>query len=270
MKYAKLGNTGLDVSRIALDCCALGATQYERGWDPASYHGEVFAIRTLHAALDAGINLFDTRPDIDGGRGEALLGKALAGRQESALLTSRLGRVENEAAIETGVLGTLRRLRAEHLDIIYVDDQVGQEESTLALLARLRERGVVRFLGLAVASLRRANPLADSGVFDVVLMDGELNGDQYMARRVHECADRGMGVGISNPEAAYAPPPLASVLPAELVNGGAFSESALKRLLCDSRFDFLSLDMRWEHEVLTSSRMVADIEPAFIPLALTC
>ena len=56
---------------------------------------------------------------------------------------------------------------------------------------------------------------------------------------------------------------------ASLINGGALSESALKRLLFDSRFDFLSLDMRWEHEIITSSRMVADTEPAFIPLALS-
>ena len=173
MQYVPLGNTGLNVSRLALDCRSLGATQYERGWDPGSYDGEVFAIRTLHAALDAGINLFDTSPAIDGGRGEALLGKALSGRRESALL---------------------RRLRADHLDIVYIDDRLGQGESKLALLARLRERGVVRFIGLAVSSLERADAIIGTGLVDVVTFDGELADDQYMSRRVHDCADRGMGV----------------------------------------------------------------------------
>ena len=53
MRYVRLGRSGLDVSRLGLDCHSLGVAQRERGWDPMSYDGQVFAIRTVHAALDA-------------------------------------------------------------------------------------------------------------------------------------------------------------------------------------------------------------------------
>ena len=54
MRYVRFGNSQLDVSRLGLDCHSLGVVQRERGWDPISYDGQVFAIRTVHAALDAG------------------------------------------------------------------------------------------------------------------------------------------------------------------------------------------------------------------------
>ena len=269
MQYTRIGKSDLAASRLALDCRTLGLVQHDRGWDPGSYDGKVFATRTLHAALDAGINLFDSSPDADGGRGEALIGQALAGRQESALLTTRLGRTGKEAAPESRILATLRRLRADHLDIVYVDDRCGQWLSMLAPLARLRERGVVRFLGLEISNPDHAARLIATDLFDVALFDGNIVRRAETTLRISEAISRGMGVGISNPGAANPLPRMSNRMPDDIFDGSRNHEALLKKLLTKNRFDFVSLDMHWEHEIATSSRMVADTEPAVIPLAMT-
>ena len=269
MQHATFERARLTASRLALDCRTLGIAQHERGWDPASYDGEVFAIRTLHAALDAGINVFDTCPSADGGRGESLLGKALHGRLESALVSTRLGRVEDEALLESRILATLRRLRTDHLDIVYLDDRCGQWLPVLAPLARLRERGVVRFFGLEVFHPGRAARLIASGLFDVALFDGNIAGAAQTSLRISECVSRGMGVGIANPRAIETLPRCADELPDRIIDSSARDRALLTHLFTDTRFDFVSLDLHWEHEVVTLSRLVADATPAAIPLALS-
>ena len=269
MQTTRLGKTQLEVSRLALDCRRLGVSQRARGWDPANYDGEVFAIRTLHAALDAGINLFDSSPAADGGRGEALLGKALTGRRESALLTSELGRVENKDAPESRILATLRRLRADHLDIVYVDDQIGQRDCLLAPLARLRERGVVRFLGLNVSNAERAAILLASGEFDVATFTESQLDDPVTTRLAYECIAKGIGTGVTTPARGQRLPAAAPARPAKLIGDGDPDDNRVVRMLSRSCFDFVSLGLRWEHEVITSSREVAQLAPASVPLAAT-
>ena len=82
MEYRRLGGTDLTVSAIAMGCWALagGAT-----WGPQE---ESRSIETVHAALDAGVNFFDTAEGYGGGDSERVLGRALdkdpARRHESA------------------------------------------------------------------------------------------------------------------------------------------------------------------------------------------
>lgn len=264
MQTTQLGNTTLEVSRLAMDCRGIGTRERDRGWDPLDYDCRVFAIRTIHAALDAGINLFDSSPDADNGRGETLLGKALMGRRENVLLSSKLGCVEDKDALESRILATLRRLRADHLDIVYVDDQLGQRDCLLAPLSRLRERGVVRFLGLEVLDRQRAEPLISSGVFDIATFEEEMIDDPDMLFLVQQCVNNGMGTGIATAFGAGRRRRGHGEAPAEEQPQDA-GASAVERL-STACFDFLSLGLRWEHEVITSSRMVADLKPAFAPL----
>jgi aryl-alcohol dehydrogenase-like predicted oxidoreductase len=70
MEFVKIGRTNMEVSRIALGTWAIG------GW---LWNGsdEKESIDTIHAALDAGINLIDTAPVYGFGRSEEIVGKAL-------------------------------------------------------------------------------------------------------------------------------------------------------------------------------------------------
>ena len=83
MKQRRLGKTGWDVSAVSMGCWAIGGQ-----WGAVS---EQQAIRTVHAALDAGVNLFDTADSYGLGQSETLLGKALADRRDEAYVATKVG-----------------------------------------------------------------------------------------------------------------------------------------------------------------------------------
>ena len=269
MRYIRLGKSNLEVSRLGLDCYALGIAQRDHGWDPFSYDGEVFATRTVHAALDAGINIFETSLDIGGGRAESLLGKALLGKQSSAILASRLSKVAKESTVEASVLVSLRRLRADHLDIVYLSDQLGQQSQPLDELVRLRERGVVAHIGLAVSDPAVSQPLVDTGQFDVAELQCDVSDSDEVSALLDACDKRGMGVSITKPLGSKTLQTLVRRLDTECTGISKVRECCLKYLLSDRRIHLINLGMRWEHEVATNSQLVDDFEPPYLPLALT-
>ena len=83
MKQRRLGKTGWDVSAVSMGCWAIGGQ-----WGAVS---EQQAIRTVHAALDVGVNLFDTADSYGLGQSEILLGKALADRRDEAYVATKVG-----------------------------------------------------------------------------------------------------------------------------------------------------------------------------------
>lgn len=268
MRYVRLGKSDLEVSRLGLDCHALGIAQRERGWDPFSYDGQVFAMRTVHAALEAGINFFDTSPETGRGRAETLLGKALQGRREKVLLASRLYRVEDGGALEESVFATLRRLRADHLDIVYLGDQIGQQQQPLDALTLMQKRGVVRKLGLVVSDPVESLGLVQSGVFDVAEFQCDLSDEDRVSKALDTCHRKGMGVSIIKPLATSAIENLVSALDSEWIGSSKVRECCIKYLLSDRRIHLVNLGMRWEHEVIATSRLVADMDPTELPPAI--
>src|SRR5579863_9102167 len=86
LEYIKIGDTNLISSRIALGTWAIG------GWMWGGTDEEE-SIRTIHAALDQGINLIDTAPIYGYGRSEEIVGEALRqyGRRESVILATKVG-----------------------------------------------------------------------------------------------------------------------------------------------------------------------------------
>ncbi len=267
MRYVRLGKSDLDVSRLGLDGHSLGIAQRERGWDPFSYDGQVFAIRTVHAALDAGINFFDTSSDSGGSRAESLIGKALQGRQESVLLASRIYDVEDGDTIKDRVFATMRRLRADHLDIVYLGDQLGQQQKPLDALNRLRVRGAVRNLGLVVSDPAAALPLIKSGQFDVVEMQCDISDEGASDQALDACHRKGMGVSIIKPLGASTIQNLVSALDSGWSGSNKVRECCLKYLLADTRIHLINLGMRWEHEVITTSQLIKDIDFPWTPPA---
>ena len=122
MRYTRLGKTDLCVSRLGMDCRSFAIPNLARSWNPLSYEGRMFAERTVHAALDAGINFFDTSSEHVGGKGETLLGKALLGRRSDAILASEVAVSKQSATdVERSVLASMRRLRTDYLDVIFFE-----------------------------------------------------------------------------------------------------------------------------------------------------
>ncbi|MEV6128507.1 aldo/keto reductase [Streptomyces violaceusniger] len=130
------------------------------------------SIATLHRALDLGVTLLDTSDFYGAGHNEELLGRALAGRREQAVLATKFG-FANRLGEPTAIRGdaayvrqacdaSLRRLGVDHIDLYYqhrVDPDVPIEE-TVGAMAELVQAGKVRHLGLSEAgadTIRRAH-----------------------------------------------------------------------------------------------------------------
>jgi len=173
MKMLSLGIEGPRISRVGLGC--MGMSDF---YGPAD---ETESIATIHAALDAGINLLDTGDFYGMGHNELLLREALkGGKREGAVLSVKFGAQRDPdgnfigldtrpAAVKTALAYTLKRLGTDHIDIYRparVDPAVPIED-TVGAIADLVKRGYVRHIGLSEAgsdTIRRAytiHPIVD-------------------------------------------------------------------------------------------------------------
>jgi len=172
----KLGKNGPAVSAIGLGLMGMSGVYGQTD--------ENESIATIHAALDAGINLLDTGDFYNMGHNEMLLGRALrqlgsAGR-DKALLSVKFGAMRGPdgswigidtrpAAVKNFLSYSLQRLGVDHVDIYRparLDPKVPIEE-TVGAIAELIQAGYVRYVGLSevgVETIRRAHavhPIAD-------------------------------------------------------------------------------------------------------------
>jgi len=142
-------------SRIALGTWAIGGWMWG-GTD------EKESIRTIHAAVDQGINLIDTAPIYGQGRSEEIVGEALwqHRRRESVILATKVGidwtngRVERNSSrprIMQELNDSLRRLQTDYIDIYQVHwpDPVVPIEETAETLRELHEEGKIRAIGVS-------------------------------------------------------------------------------------------------------------------------
>ena len=164
MERKTLGKSDLKSSRIGLGC--MGMSEFYGSGD------ERESIRTIHRALEMGINFLDTADVYGLGRNEELVGKAISDRRDKAVLATKFGNVRGEDGSWLGVNGkpdyvrtcceaSLRRLGVEVIDLYYqhrVDPNTPIED-TIGAMAELVRQGKVRYLGLseaAPATIRRA------------------------------------------------------------------------------------------------------------------
>jgi aryl-alcohol dehydrogenase-like predicted oxidoreductase len=173
METRTLGSNGLNVSALGLGC--LGMSDLYGPTDDDE------SIATIHAAIDAGINLLDTGDFYGMGMNEMLIRRALReGDRERILLSVKFGGMRDPqgnfigfdtrpVAVKNFVAYSLRRLGTDHIDIYRparVDPAVPIEE-TVGAIAELVEAGHVRQIGLSEAgadTLRRAHavhPITD-------------------------------------------------------------------------------------------------------------
>ncbi|GAA1108924.1 aldo/keto reductase [Nocardiopsis composta] len=164
MKHVSLG--GLDVSRIGLGAMTMSAFYTGAGSDDAE------SVRALHRALDLGVTFIDTAEIYGPFSNEELVGRALKGRRDEAVLATKFGLYSHTrgeegvdsspASVRTAVEGSLRRLGTDRIDLYYqhrVDPDTPIEE-TVGVLAELVREGKVRHIGLSEAgaeTIRRAH-----------------------------------------------------------------------------------------------------------------
>jgi len=153
----RLGENGPEVSAIGLGCMGMSEF-YGSGSEQES-------IATIHHAIERGMTFLDTADMYGVGKNEELVGKAIADRRDSVFLATKFGNVRGPNGEFLGVKGdadyvrsaceaSLRRLGVDVIDLYYqhrVDTNVPIEE-TVGAMARLKEEGKIRFLGLSEAA----------------------------------------------------------------------------------------------------------------------
>jgi aryl-alcohol dehydrogenase-like predicted oxidoreductase len=157
MEYVKLGNTGLDVSRISLGCMTYG--EPDRG-NHAWSLPEQPSRELIKAAIDTGINFFDTANVYSNGSSEEIVGRALrdfANRDDIVLATKvngvmrpgPNGRGLSRKAVMTEIDASLRRLGTDYVDLYQIHrwDPTTPIEETLEALHDVVKAGKARYLG---------------------------------------------------------------------------------------------------------------------------
>ncbi|MFB6155703.1 MAG: aldo/keto reductase [Haloferacaceae archaeon] len=154
MEYTTLGDTGLEVSKICLGCMSFGSSDW-RPWVLDEEEG----LELVERALELGVNFFDTANMYSHGESERILGKALDGRRDEAVVATKTYFQMNEddpnsgglsrKAIEQELENSLDRLGMDTIDLYQIhrwDDDTPIETTMRALDDAVR-RGKVRYLG---------------------------------------------------------------------------------------------------------------------------
>ena len=172
LKTAPLGATGLEITRIGFGAWAIGGGGWEFGWGPQEDDQSVAAI---HRALAQGINWIDTAAAYGFGHSEQIVGRALEGRAErpyvftkGSLLEGPGRRVVHSLRRDSLIReaeASLQRLGVDAIDLyqIHWPDPAADIEEGWAAVAELKERGLVRHIGVSnfdVEQLRRIQQIA--------------------------------------------------------------------------------------------------------------
>src|SRR5829696_2631594 len=157
MEYTKLGNTGMDVSRICLGCMGFGDAER---WIHKWVLDEENSRPIIKKALDLGINFFDTANVYSIGMSEEILGRALkdfANRDEVVIATKVRGRMHegpngrglSRKAILSEIDKSLQRLGTDYVDLYWIHrfDYETPLEETLEALHDVVRAGKARYLG---------------------------------------------------------------------------------------------------------------------------
>ena len=152
----ELGRSGLQVSALGLGCMGMS--------DFYGAHEDEISLRTLYHALEIGVTFWDTSDMYGIGHNETLIGRALAGRRDEAVVATKFGINRTPSGEFLGINGrpeyvrmacdrSLQKLGIDTIDLYFqhrVDRSVPIEE-TVGAMAELVQAGKVRYLGLSEA-----------------------------------------------------------------------------------------------------------------------
>ena len=216
MRYRPLGPSGIEASVVGLGTWAIGGWMWG-GTEPRA------AVETIHAALDAGVNLIDTAPIYGFGLSESLVGQAIRDRRERVVLATKCGLVANPLegepkfnanvqgpdpdghievrvhnhpdSIQHEVEASLRRLRTDYIDLYQThwQEQTTPVEDTMAALLELKDQGKIRAIGVCNASsddirrYRKIGPL-DADQEPSSMLDRDIERTNVPLCREHQLA----------------------------------------------------------------------------------
>ncbi|MEW9613140.1 aldo/keto reductase [Shinella sp. S4-D37] len=178
-----VGRSGVRASAVGLGTWAIGGWMWG-GTDEAQ------SIAAIQASLDAGVSLIDTAPAYGLGRAEEIVGKAIAGRRDKAVIATKCGlvwhtrkgnhffdqdgrpvhRYLGRDAIVHEVEESLRRLGTDHIDlyITHWQDATTPIEETVAALEDLKKAGKIRAIGASNVDRSELEQYIETGSLDAI------------------------------------------------------------------------------------------------------
>ena len=207
MQKRPFGNTGLVVSPLTFGAWSIGGPA-EMGGKQIGWSGvnDADSIDALKAAVDAGINLFDTADAYGRGHSEALLGRAFRSMRDKVLISSKAGMIDDPAGfkldfsrrhLHEACEGSLKRLQADYIDIYLlhlVIDGHPLTEDIRSALDELKKAGKIRHYGVSVQFPHQGIEQLDKNFGDSMMIEysplKRRGVDDVMTR----AKERGVGV----------------------------------------------------------------------------
>lgn len=187
MKTMEIGKSGIKTAAIGLGTWAIGGGVW---WGD---NDDNVSVRTIRNALDSGIGWIDTAPAYNLGHSEEVVGKALEGCRERAVLSTKCGlqweskagsfhkQIEGKdiyrdlspAGIRKGLEESLRRLRTDHVDVLYthwqsIEPALTPIAETMGELMKLKSEGKIRAIGASNVSVSHLEQYIRYGQLDVI------------------------------------------------------------------------------------------------------
>ncbi|KKK05619.1 aldo/keto reductase [Micromonospora sp. HK10] len=171
-----LGRSGIEVSALGMGCWAI-AGPWAEGTRPLGWGvvDDAESVRAVRRALDLGVTLFDTADTYGAGHGERILGRALAGRRDEAVIATKWGYTFDERSrqatgedaspdyLRRAVVDSLRRLGTDRIDLYQLhlgDLPAPRAEALVGTLEELVADGLVRAYGWSTDRADRAGGFA--------------------------------------------------------------------------------------------------------------
>jgi len=213
MKYRKLGNTGLFVSEI---CYGVMTFTGSKGWTHLGVTNQQEANELVKNAVDNGVNFFDTADIYSDGVSELMLGKAIAGKRNDLIITTKFGFRMNDGPNGDGLSrkriieaceASLKRLNTDYIDLylIHSEDFITPLEETLGTLDNLVKQGKVRYIGCSnfyAWYLMKALQLCEKNNWEKLKVNQlyySLLGRDIENEIIPACVNEGVGVMVWSP-----------------------------------------------------------------------
>ena len=207
MRKRKLGNTGINVSEVSFGCVEIGMP-YGIGIERASdMLSEEEAIDLLQAALDAGVNFFDTARLY--GTSEQLIGKAFKARRKEVVLGTKCRPIRDQSGslppetnlrdcIYASLHESLEALQTDFVDLFMLhqsDSEILANETIAAVFSELKKAGTIRATGVSTYTTEDSETAMESELWDVIQFPFNLL-DQRQAVLFEQAQAQGVGLVV--------------------------------------------------------------------------
>jgi aryl-alcohol dehydrogenase-like predicted oxidoreductase len=196
LRYRKLPSTDIEVSVVCMGCWALVESGF---WGPQD---EAESVAAVHAALDAGVNFFDTAEGYGRGASERVLGRALGSRRADATIATKVGRrsLKRDDLFEH-LETSLANLGTDYVDLYQIhwpSPDIPIEE-TLAAMYEARDQGKIRAVGVSNFGASYLGELVAAGAVSTNQLCYSLLWRAIEHEVLPICLDNGIGVLCYSP-----------------------------------------------------------------------